>query len=471
MTAVSMPFANRPTLQLASWTVVAVLAGAGFAIAPALGAGVVMLAALWTLPYPIAVIAVIALGSIQFASVRVAGLTIPIAAPAAIVLAARALVSPGRRRISGVDIALAGWLALLTASSLMRSDDVSGSLHVVGLLSSGVAAYGAVTLGPMGAADIRAILRGWLGLVAAGATVGIAAVGAHVVAGTTWGVTILEQPKGYPAPVGLSFEHNLFGSSCGIGAVVFLGLWRVRSPLLTRRWSRAGFWLCTAALVLSLTRGAWIGAAVGAVLVIMLTRGDTDRRLSHVVWESSVALAAVIAIVVALGYGSVATRLATEAGASVSEQGGRVLEFSKSTGYLRTAEWRTAITDAGLDPLFGLGADTYGSRHTEMTLHGPIPSYLGNWLVRSFHDGGLIGMVLLAGSFLAIAWPGRAIRWAVGLWAPLARVLCAGAITLLVAYLATDAFLFVWPWAFLGLVRVARTHALGEARHSLQHAS
>jgi len=63
-----------------------------------------------------------------------------------------------------------------------------------------------------------------------------------------------------------------------------------------------------------------------------------------------------------------------------------------------------------------------------------------------------------------VLWPNRALLRAPGELGAVSRALTFGWITLVFAYAVTDDTLFIWPWIFLALVRVARIVASREAR-------
>lgn len=415
------------------------------------------LAAAWVMPFEGLGAVLLVAGAAQVAAVPFGSYSVPVAVLVAALLLVRALARADRLRLEGAEIAAVAFVGLLAVTSVLHAGDPTAALRVCALVAAGVGAFIGLSIG---VTDHRAAISGlrWLLFVIVGnALIGIAAVGAHLLAGSFWGVRVLEQPEGFPAAAGVAFEPNLFGSTCAIGAVLLLGLWRVRNPVIEARSAIIGFWLCAAGLVLSMTRGAWIGFAVGAVAVVLLTRRDVGKRnVGRLFLGGAALLVSALALAFVVGQGPAATGLVRDASTAIGEQGGRTFEFDRGTGYLRAAEWQMALEDARSSPLFGLGANTYGERHSVITLDGVIPAYLGNWVVRTLHDAGIVGFVLLAGIFASMVWPGRQVRTRVGEEAAVVRILCAAGLTMIVAYLAADAFLLVWPWAVLGIFRSYR---------------
>jgi O-antigen ligase len=292
------------------------------------------------------------------------------------------------------------------------------------------------------------------------AAVGIVAVASSLAFGTSFGVTRLADLGGFPAATGFAFEHNLFGSSCAVAAVVLLGLWRAGAEVVPARHALFGFWIASIATAASFTRGAWIAYATGVFVVFVVEqRSVSGRSFAHLATQGLGILLLLLATGFVVGGLAQAGR---EAITMLQVQGQRALEFETGTGGRRTREWQAALIEAQAAPVFGLGANSYGQRHVERTLHGNIPSFLGNWAIRTLHDGGVIGFVMLLVFIGGTVWPSHWLRYASGSAAASAGALAAGGVTIAVAYLAADGLLLVWPWVFLGLVWVWRAAAREE---------
>jgi O-antigen ligase len=276
--------------------------------------------------------------------------------------------------------------------------------------------------------------------------------------GSAWGITRVDTLRGFPAIQGLAYEHDIYGSTCAAGALAFIVLWREKSALLSRRAGIAGVWLCLAGLVLSLSRGAWIGFLAGLGL-LLFTTPRARRSLMAFAVAGGLAL-----IVIGLGawYFGPSTELAgvgSSTAATVGAQAAQSLNFTTSTGARRITEWKGALREVVASPILGLGTNSWGQRHFESTLQGPIPAFLGNWLIRTLYDSGAVGVVLLLWFLWFVAWPGKAVRDAregTGDSPSIARAFVFASAGLLVCYLATDALLLIWPWLLFGLARSAR---------------
>ena len=375
----------------------------------------------------------------------------------AVVFAVRAFLSRERRAMGAPELALGVFLLVLVVSSLVAAPSPGVSLRSTALIGFGALAYAATATGITRERAIQSALRALLVVVAGGAVIGLIAVVSHAVTGSTWGITLLDRPAGFAAATGIAFEHNLYGSMCAMGALAFLGLWRQAGAWSSSRSALAGFWVCAAGLVASLTRGAWVGFAAGLLVLVMITKPAPGRSLLRLAAAGVGIALAILALLFVTGRGAQIDAAFDAATGAVGEQAGRTLEFGRETGLARVTEWEIATHEVlAADPVFGLGTDSYGQVHLEEGRFGPIPAFLGNWVVRTFHDGGIVALVALATFFLAVAWPSRGLRAADGELAIAVRALIAAAACAAVSYLATDGLYFVWPWLVLGLIRAGR---------------
>lgn len=440
------------------WASLAAGLGLLSAGAPFAAAGLTAAVVLFLVPWPV-LFAILAFASIfQGSSTIVAGLTVRPDELVVAVFAARAFLSTERVRFGRTEWLLVAFVAVQAATSLLHAEDVRASLQATALLSVGALAYLAVEATVTTRRRLVFATRALLAAITLAAAAGLIAVVSHLVVGTLRGVTLLPELEGFPAATGFAFEHNIFGSTVAAGAIVFLALWLERNPVLSRRSSAMGFWLCMAALAASLTRGAWIGFACGFVVLLLVSRGKpmavVARRLAVQALAVGAAFA-VVAVVLFPGAGGAGSLAAS----TIKQQAGRILDLETYTGATRLLEWKIALADVPASPLFGLGTNSYGQRHLEPTVADPEPAYLGNWAIRTLYDSGIVGLALLSAFLASVVWPVRGLRRARGDLASVARALTLGGVVLAVSYLATDAFLLAWPWVFLGLTRASRAFA------------
>jgi len=443
------------------WIVGAAGLGVASVVAPNAARAMALALVVAVLPLHWLFAVLVASAAAQSVTLSVGGYTVRPDELVVLVFAIRAFATRDRAVLGWPEWLLVAFLGLQVVTSALHATDVRDSFLSAALLGFGVVAYlSTVTVAASGMRFVSAV-RAALAVLAASEAIGLIALAAHWAIDSSWGITRVDTLAGFPAVTGLAHEHNLYGSMAAVGTVVFLSLWRQRNGIVGRNAALLGFWISATGLVLSLARGPWVAAAVGIVAVVSLTR-PTDRSRS--LPRLAIGGAAMLLLVLALLAGIGAARDLGEFGASTAstlqEQGGQVLDFGSSTGAARVAEWRTSLDEWRDAPLFGLGTNSYGQRHFEMTVDGPIPAFVGNWAIRTLYDSGIIGLAMLVTFVGALLWPSRELRVVGGDAAVVARSLLCGAVVIAVAYLAADGFLLVWPWILFGLLRAARRLAL-----------
>jgi O-antigen ligase/polysaccharide polymerase Wzy-like membrane protein len=215
-------------------------------------------------------------------------------------------------------------------------------------------------------------------------------------------------------------------------------------------------------------RGAYIGFAVGMVVLALLRfRPSVKRPPARLLRAAAVMiLAGGLGFAVLVGAEAFRTGPLAELTTGVSGRVASSLDYRSGTGAGRVQEYTEAVHELFAQPmpvpLVGRGTASWGQRHfhkSPQTAPYLVPRYIDGWYIRTLYDSGLMGFLLL-GLFLGLLlWPTRAILASTGDLAPIARAFTLGAIVLSVAYAATDAVLFVWPWIVYGLTRSARAQA------------
>lgn len=446
--------------------------GALSAQAPALGMGVGGVGLLTLMPWDLLFLLMSAAAIFSKFRLDVAGMSIQLAHIALIPLAIRVFLldreRPRRWRLP--ELALIAFVSLQVVTSYLNAENRTQSLLAAGLLLFGVlgylCAFGSVVT------RRRLIFAGRAVLIAAmaSAVVAEAAIAAHYLLGTGFGVVAGEKFAGIPVPFGLTKEHNILGSMSASAAIGFLILSREANPLFSRRFCNIGFWVCLAAMVASLTRSAWIGFG----LVLLVTLVWRRRRQSHGgrVAQSSLAFLAVV--VVATGIFALQAS-DSPVGTAVVERGTELLNFESGSGEARLEEWTLAGRDIRGSLLIGLGTNSYGQRHIAPRKSVDVPleergAYLGNLYLRTLYDSGVLGLLLLLIALGTILWPGRLLRTSSGDLAPVAWAFVFMYVTLALAYVGTDASFQVWPWIVLALARAAVSFALTQHRTLLRPA-
>ena len=216
-------------------------------------------------------------------------------------------------------------------------------------------------------------------------------------------------------------DPNELGAFAAVVLVVACGLGLAAS----RRWERAlagaGGALALAALLLSLSRGAWLGAVVGIAGVAVLLP-EARRRIGRIVVAALVAAAVLLA-------------LAPGSPAKVAEERlGTLTSPSATPDELRPRAWHLAGDLIVAHPLLGIGPGGFTAA-ADLAGRGEVSgaAHAHDVVLTVGAEGGLVGVVLLAGfaiSLGAATW--RRLRAASGPHAAEAGLLAGPAAALLV---------------------------------------
>ncbi|MFN2590259.1 MAG: O-antigen ligase family protein [Actinomycetota bacterium] len=321
----------------------------------------------------------------------------------------------------------------------------SQSLGALGLTALGILAYLAVYAAVCTPRRFLSAARIFLWLILLNAVYGILAELSHLALGTRIGVST---QSAYGSGVyGLSFEHDIFASTCAVGAIAFYVLWRERNPIMSHRLSGVAFWLCGAASLLGLARGAWRGFGLVFLAMMVLPRGGA-RRVRGL---ERVGTTVILLSIVVLG-GMYVLSSQSSTFEAIQQKAEDLINVETGTGQARLQETAVALTDWRTSKLFGLGTGTYNQRHPQKEK----TNYIGNIYLRALYETGLVGAFLLIAFLALVFWPNRSLLYASGDVPAVARALSYGGAVVTVAYAATDATLFIWPWIMFGLIRASR---------------
>jgi O-antigen ligase len=246
---------------------------------------------------------------------------------------------------------------------------------------------------------------------------------------------------------GTMVEPNIFGGFAGALLVVALALPRAAAT----RWAAAA---AGAALVLSFTRAAWLGAAAGVVAFAALARPALGVAPSR---RRTPALAPVAALVAA---GVVLWLLPGSAGALFRFKLLNLVNLESQTATLRLLTYGLALDQTAAHPVIGSGTFTFAPLVAQGNDFRQFESWrnlwIGNWALLALHDTGVVGLGLWVGMLGATLRRGvRAARRARAADPALARrtlALTAAVASLLVPFLATTGFTLGYPWVLVGLL-------------------
>lgn len=274
-----------------------------------------------------------------------------------------------------------------------------------------------------------------------------------------------------PTVFGTLYEGNLFGSTVMVGFLWWLVL-LLFGEARFRRVSVVGITLCTAALEVSLARGAWL--ALAAIVPLAALAYYVFRRrlalkflvarrtlavvtisvvlLSIIIWVEPAALAARAWDGISIAHPAPSSGLADNGSspAIIDRIAGLSNSAQDQTVTQRMATLKQATHDWTLHPIIGWGPGSYGQKYINT-------SYLPDWLsmlpLRILHDTGLIGALLfVAFCFVLLHAAVRALAQTADRTLRIMLVAhLIGIVGLFIAYTVTEGMQLFFPWLLLGL--------------------
>jgi putative inorganic carbon (HCO3(-)) transporter len=315
------------------------------------------------------------------------------------------------------------------------------------------------------------LTRLFLMLFAAAAVVGIFAFAAGIAGFRTGMANVeggpLDGGQAYGA-FGTAVEPNIFGSMCQSAFVVAAAM------LLLGVRRRVLLWAIVVTtglgLLLSFTRGAWLGAICG-LLATALLAPVVGRRIS-------LAPLALPTIAGALGLAWLWTDDGP-AGLFFRYKVENLINPQSETASYRLVSYGLAWEQVLQKPVFGWGTFTFapllaqGSDVKELGVEHAI--WISNYVLLILHDTGIVGLVVFVLLVAAVLRLGlRAARALIGVdrteSAATVVALVASVIGLLISFLATSGFTFTYPWVVIGLIG-AYGRAVGASPRSLRYSS
>ncbi len=296
-------------------------------------------------------------------------------------------------------IAVGLWVAIGLFSALGQPIPERAAVHTLRLLVTSLP----VLLLPALLRTREKAERAWdlfLALACAEAAVSLAALAAHGVLGTSWGVFVENQLL-FVHPMGTLLEPNVLGIVTAAGALAFL--LRLLSPLLAparRVLSALGALLLLAALGASLTRTAWLALPVGLLATLATGGAGGPRPEGSHRTALRVALACGV-LVAALAGTAVALRLPEqlEARTGVVSRLSMLLDPARDPNVqVRLRTYATALSLWGESPLVGVG---HGAMERTAGTEDRTLAWAGNLEVHLLADTGVLGLALILG-FVAL---------------------------------------------------------------------
>ena len=258
-----------------------------------------------------------------------------------------------------------------------------------------------------------------------------------------------------PVPYGTFEEGNLFGSHTASWAMLLLMIILAGEQARDSRGRRAlrlaGLGILLIALLLSMSRAAWIMFVVGAAIVVIYERRSPWSQVNRFLL-AAIALPLLIFILL-----SITPYLPSTLPFVNRLQSFLNLEYDP-TFSARLNDWSLALQDWREHPLVGWGPGSFYAIHGLLRAR---PAWISNLTVRLLQETGVIGLTLFAGFFATLLLPGvKVARQQSDLMARgrLLGLIISYAMLLGLAYQSTDGIWLTASWVHAGLIAAgART--------------
>lgn len=308
--------------------------------------------------------------------------------------------APGMSLLSWLNLFLYGGVFFVVADLVSRRPDVRGRLLTALLIPFAINALAAI---------MQYHQFDFLGL---GRKLGLRGAALNYVAG-------LDAPAKLTSAAGLLGNQNVLGDYL----VVLLPLAAALALSHLKSWKVAPYAILTilgaVALVDSLTRGAWVGTAVAAVLVGAIALAYGWRKLLGLGRKTLIA----VGLVGVLGLGAtlvVAETMDIGLGRAVAKL--QSTNASNRTVQQRLNAWDVAKLMADESPILGQGLGTYKIRYfsflAKKFADQPVPEMMQHRYVQAHNDliqlaaeTGYVGFLLGLGTLLAYAWGVLRFLW------------------------------------------------------------
>ncbi len=353
-------------------------------------------------------------------------------------------------------------------STALNHHNLAKGLDFLLILLAGAVCYGELVIM---AREIRrpgAIVRAILSVGAIEALFGLIMLAITMLfhLGAIPGVQV-EPNTGFLEPYGTSYEGNIYGHYVGamlvVTCAILLFLWSSNQIFGMRRaMVVGGAALFFVALIASLSRGAWLGAFAG-VVVVMAMYWFFQRAVSHPISQQgrtktgqprfqisrSQAIGGVVALVVVIIALSV-SHLDT----TIGNRFANLFQLQQGTGLVRSQNSAQALAEWARSPIIGLGN---GSFDKFLDPVNGVKPWILNITISILHDSGLLGLGLAIWFLWALLRPvlDAARRYR----APAAKAILFGttgaAVVMLVGAQATNTLYLLILWFFLGLMAAA----------------
>ncbi len=254
-----------------------------------------------------------------------------------------------------------------------------------------------------------------------------------------------------PIPYGTFEEGNLFGSHTASWAIILLmvvfAAERVHDSRKRQLLRFAALGVLLLALLLSLSRAAWIMFLAGATLTVIFEYRNAWAQANRFIL-SLVLLPLIVFVALSL-----APYLPASLPFVNRLQSFLNLSFD-ATFSARLSDWSLALADWAQRPLCGWGPGSFYAIHGELRAH---PAWISNLSVRLLQETGVAGLLAFGGFVATLLLPAiKAVRQPIHLMdrGILLGLIISYAVLLGLAYQSTDGIWLTASWVHAGLIAV-----------------
>ncbi|MEP6620176.1 MAG: O-antigen ligase family protein [bacterium] len=375
-------------------------------------------------------------------------------------LLAGAVAGTRRVRLDAASVCLMALLATNVLSSVLNSPVPAYSIRQCVNLASTWVIYVLMLNFLESASELEEFLACvvWAAIAASatGVIAFVLAVSGASIGGAEVSTSAAENLTHAYGAYGTMIEPNIFGSFTAANLLLcgamLVGRSGESSPRISRTLLRWAVVFTGIGLVLSFTRGAWLGTVVGAACLIF-----AGRRTIRLRFRAGPLLASLVVTGVLLG---ILLVLPGETGTFFRFKLANIVNPASQTALVRWFSSIVALDQAAQHPFIGWGTFSFAALTAQGVDFQQFENWrnlwIGNYLLLALHDTGVIGLVFLVGVVVTVLTSAsraiRAMARAQNEYASRVLGLTAAFASFLVAFLATTGLSLGYSWLFMGLL-------------------
>lgn len=352
---------------------------------------------------------------------------------------------------------LAAFAVLNLAASALFSPDRGYSVTQVANIASAWVIYVVVVNYADDAGMTRTLQRRYLAAGLFATALGILAFVLGKAGVDVGGANVVEYVNDAAQPVGsygTMREPNIYGSYSAAMLVLATGLTLLPTthPMVGPRTARVVAACSAIGLILSFTRGAWLGAFVGLVVLLVLAGRHFGLRIRLRTLLAPVALLAILSLVLWFS--------PFEAAEFFRYKVRNLLNPQSSNAVVRLVVFGLALEQFAQRPLLGWGTYSFAPLMAEGIAFRQLENWQNLWIpnfvLQVMHDTGIVGLLVFLALLASVIRRGlRAARAAAESDRPRAAALVAlvaSYCTLFVPFLFTTGFSLGYAWLLPALI-------------------